>query len=176
VVWPIAADPSDSFTGASNAERNSTKTRGGTSYFCAERRAASLVGLFVPVSRHPPFGGLGGGAQLNWTETAGQMRQAARIVAVGLARRQQLQRLIGPTALDADYRQPEAAQAMEEQGNGPCFPAWCAPEAAALPSGCRSSCKSAPPWLAASSGCHKPRYRDRRVRPSGGQFGRIAVS
>ena len=41
---------------------------------------------------------------------AREMRQAARIVAIGLVRRQRLQRLVGLPALDADHRHAERAK------------------------------------------------------------------
>ena len=50
---------------------------------------------------------------------AGEMRQAACIVAVGLVRRQRLQRLIGLPALDADDGQSQLAQAVVEHRRHP---------------------------------------------------------
>src|SRR6516225_1442669 len=43
-------------------------------------------------------------------------------------------------------------------------------------SNCQSSCKSAPPWCAASNAFHKPSYRDRRARPSDGRCGCTVTS
>ena len=42
------------------------------------------------------------------------MRQPSRIVAVGLVRRERLERLIRLPALDADHRESELAQPVEE--------------------------------------------------------------
>ena len=51
--------------------------------------------------------------------SAGKMRQAARIIAIGPVRRQRLQCLIGLTALDAHDGQTQLAQAMVEHRRHP---------------------------------------------------------
>ena len=44
---------------------------------------------------------------------AGQMRQASRVVAIGLVGRQRLERLVGLPALDAHHGEAEAARHRE---------------------------------------------------------------
>jgi hypothetical protein len=51
--------------------------------------------------------------------SAGQMRQTSRVVAIGLVGRQQLERLVGLPAFDADHRKAELAQPVKQNRRHP---------------------------------------------------------